>query len=96
MIAVIQAFEAGKTIQYAYKSPLTGRSIHTWQDIYHPCWNFDEFNYRVKTEPESVYALRFADGSDKKLFLSRLEATNFKTQMAESSVVVEFKEVIDE
>lgn len=46
IIAVVKAASEGKTIEC--KAKVCG---DTWEDIDDPNWNFDCFDYRVKTEP---------------------------------------------
>lgn len=44
-IAVMQAFKEGKTIEYKNKAH-DGWSVNS-----DPAWNFDDYDYRVKPEP---------------------------------------------
>lgn len=43
-IAIMQAYEDGKAIQYLYYG--------VWTDIDVPCWNWAKCQYRVKPEPK--------------------------------------------
>ena len=42
MIGVMQAFEDGRAIQYLLNN------TKTWIDAPRPCWNWYQFNFRVK------------------------------------------------
>lgn len=44
IIAVVQAHEAGKKIQFREHGEVD------WTDTEKPCWNFDMFDYREKPE----------------------------------------------
>lgn len=48
MIAVMQAYEEGKKIQYR----LRGDSASTWRNAVCPCWDWRTFDYRIKPEEE--------------------------------------------
>ena len=48
MIAVLQAFEAGKTIEYRHKS--WGPSA--WERAPTPTWNWDAYYYRIAPSPK--------------------------------------------
>lgn len=57
IIAVIQAYEDGKTVQYeAY----TGE----WYSVKTPEWNFQKWRYRVKPEPEPPKYVPFSFEDD--------------------------------
>ena len=47
MIAIMQAFTDGKEIEYSF---ING----SWYDDKNPCWNWVDYNYRVKHTPEYV------------------------------------------
>ena len=47
MIAVMQAFADGKEIEYSF---ING----SWYNDKNPCWNWVDYNYRVKHAPEYV------------------------------------------
>lgn len=53
MIALIQAHKDGKTIQNRMKA-----RNDVWKDAPAPSWNFWNFEYRVKAEPQTIYAIR--------------------------------------
>lgn len=56
MIEVLNAFKAGKKIQFRCKS-LDG-SICNWCDLSHePVWDFGEYDYRVKREPSEIWVV---------------------------------------
>lgn len=57
MIALIQAHKNGKTIQ----NRRIGRN-EEWKDAPAPSWNFWSFEYRIKSEPQSIYAIRSNSG----------------------------------
>lgn len=52
MIAVIQAYKDGKTIEFKY---LNSREDETWHVADPPIWNFFACMYRVKEETEQRY-----------------------------------------
>lgn len=49
IIAVVQAAETGKPIQY--RNPVLCDLPENWNDVEKPAWNFDCFVYRVKPAP---------------------------------------------
>jgi|TARA_R110000851_G_scaffold87200_3_gene190052 hypothetical protein len=57
MVAVILAFDEGKTIQGA---PCNSSD---WMDLRDPCWNFDIWDFRVKpAEPRVFYVVDYFTG----------------------------------
>lgn len=48
IISVVTAYEEGKSIECR---PLTNPN---WTDVWDPSWNFDKFEYRVKTQPKLI------------------------------------------
>jgi len=50
MINVVQAFEEGKEIEYREKN-----SKIPWKVALTPCWNFHNYNYRVKQKEKELY-----------------------------------------
>ena len=57
MIAVMQAFEEGKTIEYAAKSVT---SADKWRPASTPVWDWSVRIYRVKPEPKEFYTVAYA------------------------------------
>ncbi len=56
MIEVLQAFKAGKVIQF--------KNGGTWDDLLEPGWNFHDTKYRVKPkEPREIWVNEYRDGS---------------------------------
>lgn len=49
MIAVLQAYKEGKTIQFAFKED--GKFVYTIPSEGEVAWDFTEYNYRIKPEP---------------------------------------------
>ena len=50
IINVVQAFEEGKEIEYREKN-----SNVPWKVASTPCWNFLNYNYRVKQKEKELY-----------------------------------------
>jgi hypothetical protein len=90
MIAVLQAAKAGKKIQERSR---TCQFLPPWADSPTPSWNFPLFDYRVKSEPRTIwvneYGQHLATHSSKE---SALEAA--KTNQPYRTAV-KFVEVIE-
>jgi hypothetical protein len=56
-IAVMQAFEDGKAIQYRSRAD----STNTWQLVDAPIWAWDCMDYREKPEPKTVMMQMWED-----------------------------------
>lgn len=56
-IAVMQAHLDGKTIQYRSKT-----SAGNWFSHPNPEWNWEDCEYRVKTEPRVIWVNEYSDG----------------------------------
>lgn len=59
-IAVMQAFKEGKEIESKSKDPM----ILRWVQTDCPCWDFSEYYYRVKPEPEPPKYVPFTFDDD--------------------------------
>lgn len=59
MIEVLQAFKAGKKIEYKSHDDCYSE----WSPVTIPCWAFDRGNYRVKPEPREYIILLDKDGA---------------------------------
>jgi len=57
MIAVMQAFEAGKAIEHTVK----GKSL-PWLDTDEPWWDWVSYEYRIKPEPLIAWVNVYPDG----------------------------------
>jgi hypothetical protein len=60
---IIDAFDAGKTIQARGIEPETKEDYPDWVDVATPSWNFAEFEYRIKPEPTFLWVTFYGDGS---------------------------------
>lgn len=58
-IAVMQAHEAGKTIEFRESSAMVARP---WHVALTPVWNWDEYDYRVKPEPLTLWVNEYPWG----------------------------------
>jgi hypothetical protein len=56
-IAVMQAFEDGKEIQFRNNS-----RPDSWIDCPNPAWNWEMTDYRVKPEPRVIWVNEYSDG----------------------------------
>jgi hypothetical protein len=52
MIAVLQAAKAGKRVEFRSRKC---QFLPPWEDSPCPSWDFDEFEYRVKPEPRTIW-----------------------------------------
>lgn len=52
-IAVMQAFEEGKAIQY--KPSMAADVAGNWARSLGPLWNWDRYSYRIKPQPKVIY-----------------------------------------
>lgn len=48
MVDVMRAFDAGSIIQI---KDVDGADYPCWSDVEHPCWNWRDYDYRVKPTP---------------------------------------------
>ena len=51
-IEVMQAFERGEEIEYRYK--IEDQDIWGYTDPTQPSWDWDSYDYRIKTKPKQV------------------------------------------
>ena len=86
MIAVLQAFKAGKAIQFKAKD------FKPWYDETDPDWDFSNIEYRVKPEPRVLWILRNSLVNHSANTL--LDA--WTTPACASAEYVKFVEVIDD
>ena len=49
-IEVMEAFERGEEIEYRYK--IEDQDIWGYTDPTQPSWDWDSYDYRIKTKPE--------------------------------------------
>jgi len=70
MIKVLQAHKEGKTIE----TKRIGRG--EWTEV-SPCWNFQEFEYRVKPVPRSVFINDYGDGLGGDFYIDKQSAVRF-------------------
>lgn len=84
MIAVIQAYKEGKTIQYRHKLDETA-TWHDCQDIY---WNFPALVYRIKPEPREFWVPSWQAFETKSAALSYIG-------IAPDSTVIHVREVLE-
>lgn len=54
MIAVMQASEEGKTIEYRISRISDPAAKDEWDENQAPAWNWSEYDYRVKPEPREI------------------------------------------
>lgn len=82
IIAVVQAHQAGKTIQ---AMPINKEA--DWQDV-SPCWDFMTQKYRVKPEPIVVWMNIYSEGGERDCLVYTTEESakrNFDTARAKRS-----------
>lgn len=60
-IAVMQAFVDGEEIEYDPKDDPT-EAGDSWFGVANPVWNWDKRTYRIKKEPQTLYAIRWKTG----------------------------------
>lgn len=101
MIAVMQAFEEGKEIEYAAKwGSLAGK----WYTIGCPAWDWITCIYRVKPEPKELYTVAYAyNGGEERHSTLRLtkeeaevQAQTFVAAGFAVARVIKLREVLDE
>lgn len=85
--AVVLAFRDGAVIQFRRDSD------SDWQDCKPPHWNFAEFEYRVKQEPRTAYAVKLLDGRlGSRLFETHEKAKQYGNLVLRQLEVVELVE----
>ena len=94
MIEVLQAFQAGKTIQSC------GRYADTisWSVVTSPHWNFEAYRFRVKPEPRTFWVVTHT-GTPIDTFLRKEGAeacVKFLHNCANHLRIVEVQEVIED
>ena len=57
MIAVIQAHKEGKLVQCR-----TTFTDNIWEDTLAPVWNFELFDYRIKSQPREIFIDEYENG----------------------------------
>ena len=84
MIAVIRAFQEGKTVQHKIK----GSTV--WSDTENPTWNVLGRDYRIKPEPRVWFMVLDRDGDPFGVFNNEEHAkTCIKVQGSSYTKVVE-------
>ena len=98
-IAVMLAFEEGKTIEYNYRwSSLASK----WDKVDDPIWDWNACNYRVKPEPREFYMLQYTSSSGEGYYqtlLSREETEKLARDYNAAGIkarVIKLREVLDE
>ena len=43
---------------FIYKKTIEVKKIHGWEPIYHPNWNFEKCEYRIKPEPKEIWMIK--------------------------------------
>jgi hypothetical protein len=80
MIAVMQAFDDGKVIQFK-------GDLGTWQDC-NPSWNWSEYEYRVKPEPREWWIVSWS------VFSNRNDAEEYVACRTEPKEIIRVREVL--
>lgn len=101
MIAVLQAAKEGKNIEFSHYSGRRdgeniGRSCAKspeWRRAFTPTWNFHKYEYRVKPEPQRLWANECASGC-MTFFDSKSEAEAWALKNPAVRAAVEYVEVI--
>ena len=100
MIAVMQAFEEGKTIEYNAK---WGSDAGKWDEIDDPVWDWHACNYRVKPEPKEFYVVGYSVGGTEETFSeprtleqAEFEARSYNKLNNIKTRVLKMREVLDE
>lgn len=90
MIEVIQAHADGKQIECRQQGRPSWHARSSWHAVTDPIWNFEEYEYRIKPSPRTVWIRYYADGSTHTFTdLGTAQQTVFH-----NSVLVEFQEVL--
>lgn len=102
-IAVMQAYEDGKTIQFRHR---TSDPAAKWHDILRPIipdWAWPRTDYRVKPEPKVIYVNFYDEGMSWEAFDKEQDAKHdvqrrlpYARDLRVSRGPVEFIEVIKE
>jgi len=88
MIEVMQAFEDGKEVQSRYSESELGAD---WFEASDPCWDWDEFEYRIKPEPKEVWVNEY-DGLRPVAYLTKADANFSSGEPTRTSVL--YREVL--
>lgn len=101
MIAVMQAFEEGKTIEYATKwVSLTNK----WEEIDDPAWDWNSCIYRVKPEPREFYVIEYTYRGGEEFYSAlwldkgpaQAQAQMYLAEGGCAARVITLREVLDE
>ena len=92
IIAVVQAYKEGKTIQARPKF-----SAGSWTDVIAPQWNFPEHKYRVKTEPKEIWVNFYEHDTLKQqvAYSTKKDAMRCKGRI-KGAKTLHFRQVVDE
>ena len=90
MIAVIAAHRDGKKIQNRHNN-----SPCEWGKVSNPCWNFETYEYRVKPEPVTVWALLDDSGCVNAFYQTEANARFYADKAAPSYRVARMIEAPD-
>lgn len=99
MIAVMLAFDEGKTIEYNSK---WGSSANDWYEVADPAWDWHANHYRVKKEPAEFSVLKYTTSAGEDIYLAprpREENEKLAREYAASGIkaqVIKMREVLDE
>ena len=85
-IAVMQAFADGKRVEYRDKD-----TPGDWRIAAFPCWDWEDFDYRIKSEPRRIWVNFYTE--DFEAYLSAKAATDAAQNCVASECCVEFVEV---
>lgn len=98
LLPIITAFAEGKVIQYRYKKP-----DYAWAETTCPSWDVKSYEYRIKPEPRSLWAVYAGETMVAGPCTTRVWADNYVQQHKTTFVnykafptrIVEFVEKMD-
>lgn len=87
MIAVIQHHRDGGKVQIA------DRGKGNFEDTLNPIWDFNEFDYRIKPEPRSLWRVNHENGNPAGVFDDECQAKAYSSSLS-GATIHEYKEVL--